>query len=62
MLASIRGEDDLAKALAGAGHVQENTPENVEMKRAIFARLDALAPPDALLASSTSVILPSAFT
>ena len=31
-------------ALAGADHVQENTPERLEMKRAIFARLDALAP------------------
>ena len=62
VLASIRGEDDLAATLAGAGHVQENTPENLEMKRAIFARLDALAPADAVLASSTSAILPSAFT
>ena len=32
------------------------------MKRAVFARLDAAAPPDAVLASSTSAILPSAFT
>lgn len=30
----------------GAHHVQENTPETVEMKRAIFAELDRLAPPD----------------
>ena len=52
----------LEEALAGAEHVQENTPEDVEMKREIFARLDALAPPDAILASSTSAILPSKFT
>jgi L-gulonate 3-dehydrogenase len=52
----------LEEALAGAEHVQENTPEDVEMKRDIFARLDALAPPDAILASSTSAILPSKFT
>jgi 3-hydroxyacyl-CoA dehydrogenase len=37
----------LEEALAGAEHVQENTPENVEQKREIFARLDALAAPDA---------------
>jgi L-gulonate 3-dehydrogenase len=52
----------LDEALAGADHVQENTPENVEMKREIFSRLDALAPPEAILASSTSAILPSKFT
>ena len=53
---------DLGEALAGAIHVQENTPEDVEVKREIFARLDKLAAPDAVLASSTSAILPSAFT
>jgi L-gulonate 3-dehydrogenase len=52
----------LDEALAGAEHVQENTPEDVVMKREIFARLDALAPPGAILASSTSAILPSKFT
>ncbi|HMH64868.1 MAG TPA: 3-hydroxyacyl-CoA dehydrogenase NAD-binding domain-containing protein, partial [Rhizomicrobium sp.] len=31
----------LEEVLAGATHVQENTPENVEMKRDIFGRLDA---------------------
>ena len=52
----------LDEALAGAEHVQENTPEDVVMKREIFARLDALSPPGAILASSTSAILPSKFT
>ncbi len=42
--------------------LQENTPEEVEMKRAIFARLDEAAPADTVLASSTSAILPSLFT
>jgi 3-hydroxyacyl-CoA dehydrogenase len=62
VLADISVEDDLADALAGATHVQENTPEQVELKRAIFARLDALAPEDAVIASSSSAILPSTFT
>ena len=53
---------DLGEALAGAIHVQENTPEDVAVKREIFGRLDALAGPDAVLASSTSAILPSPFT
>ncbi len=62
VLAGIRVEDDLEAALAGVSHVQENTPEKIEMKKEIFARLDALTPPDAVIASSSSAILPSAFT
>jgi 3-hydroxyacyl-CoA dehydrogenase len=58
----IRAAPTLESALEGAVHVQENTPEDVEVKRAVFARLDPAAPPDAVLASSTSAILPSAFT
>ena len=58
----MHAADRLEEALAGADYVQENTPENVEVKRAIFSRLDAAAQPGATLASSTSAILPSAFT
>lgn len=53
---------DMASALAGVAFVQENGPETVEAKRAIFAELDRLAPPDAILASSTSAIVSSRFT
>jgi L-gulonate 3-dehydrogenase len=60
--ARILAAPTLESALEGAAHVQENAPEDVEVKRAVFARLDAHAPPDAVLASSTSAILPSAFT
>lgn len=52
----------LAEALEGAGHVQENTPENVEIKHGVFSELERLAAPDTILASSTSAILPSAFS
>ncbi len=52
---------DLAEALDGVGYVQENTPEKVEVKRAVFADLDRHAPPGAILASSTSALLPSSF-
>ena len=52
----------LTAALADAVHVQESTFEDVAVKREIFARMDALAPPGAVLASSTSAILPSKFT
>jgi L-gulonate 3-dehydrogenase len=60
--ARMRVAPTLDEALVGAEHVQENTPEDVEVKREIFARLDALAEPGAILASSTSAILPSKFT
>jgi L-gulonate 3-dehydrogenase len=60
--ARLRGVANLEDALRDADYVQESTPENVEVKRTIFAQLDALTKPDAILASSTSAILPSAFT
>ncbi len=58
----IRAAPTLELAVEGTVHVQENAPENVEVKRAVFAELDAAAPSEAVLASSTSAILPSAFT
>src|SRR5256885_16089933 len=60
--ARVRAAKSVADALDGASHVQENVPETVEAKRAIFAELDALARPDAILASSTSAIVASLFT
>jgi L-gulonate 3-dehydrogenase len=52
----------LAEALDGATYVQESTPERVDVKREVFADLDRLAAPDAVLASSTTGIPPSTFT
>jgi len=52
----------LAEAVNGADLVQENGPEIIETKRIIFAELDRLAPPDCILASSTSAIVASHFT
>jgi len=62
ILARLSTTNDVEAALAGAVHVQENTPENLAIKQEMFAQLDALAPKDAVLASSTSAILPSKFT
>lgn len=53
---------ELGEALADAVHIQENTPENLEVKREVFSRIDALAGSQAVLASSTSALLPSKFT
>jgi 3-hydroxyacyl-CoA dehydrogenase len=60
--ARVRAAKSVADALDGASYVQENVPETVEAKRAIFAELDALAAPDTILASSTSAIVASLFT
>ncbi|WP_298965588.1 3-hydroxyacyl-CoA dehydrogenase [uncultured Methylobacterium sp.] len=62
ILARIGVAPGLADALDGVDLVQENGPEQVEAKRALFAELDRLAPPDAILASSTSAIVASRFT
>lgn len=52
----------LKAAVDGVEFVQENGPELVEQKISIFAELDRLAPPAAVLASSTSAITASRFT
>jgi 3-hydroxyacyl-CoA dehydrogenase len=51
---------DLGAALDGAGFVQENGPEKEAVKRALLAQIDALAAPDAVIASSTSALVRSA--
>jgi len=58
----MRRAGSLEEALEGASHVQENTPEDVETKRRVFAELDRLAESETVLASSTSATLPSHFT
>ncbi len=62
VLARIEVAQDLEAALDGAIHIQENTPEKREIKRDILARIDAIASPQAVIASSTSALLPSSFT
>ncbi len=58
----ISGAPTMADALAGAIYIQENAPENVDTKRALFAELDSAADSGAVLASSSTAILPSLFT
>jgi 3-hydroxyacyl-CoA dehydrogenase len=60
--ARVRPAASLAEAVAEADLVQENGPETVEAKRAIFAELDRFAPRAAILASSTSFIPASEFS
>ena len=54
--------DTLEDAVRTADFVQESGPENVEAKQQTFARMDAVAPPATVLASSTSAIVASQFT
>ena len=62
VLARITCVPDLAEALRDVVLVQENVRETVEAKIDIFSRMDALAPQDAILASSTSWLPASEFT
>jgi len=62
VLANIAAEKDLGAALSDVVHVQENAPERLEVKIELFGKLDAAAPKEATLASSTSALLPSRFT
>ncbi|MGE3874687.1 MAG: 3-hydroxyacyl-CoA dehydrogenase [Parvibaculaceae bacterium] len=62
VLARIAPARTLEEAVAEASHVQENTPEVLDTKIEVFQRLDAAARPEAVLASSTSALLPSRFT
>lgn len=61
----IRARMSIAKSLeevlAGAAYAQESTLENVDVKKKIFADMDAIAAPSTILASSTSTFMTSAF-
>lgn len=52
---------DVAEAARVADLVIEAGPERLDVKRELFAELDAAAPPDVVLASSSSGFGPSAF-
>lgn len=58
----IRTASDLESAVRDADYVQENVSEDVQVKRKVYAELDALAPVSAVLASSTSGIPASAWS
>ena len=60
--ARVRPVPTLLEAVRDAEHVQENGPEQVAAKQALFAELDHAARPDAVLASSSSGIPASAYT
>lgn len=52
----------LEEALDGADYVQESAPERLPIKQKLYERLDAVADPSTILASSTSGLPASSFT
>lgn len=54
--------DSNAETVKGATFVQENGPEVLEIKQALFKELDQLLPKDVVISSSTSAIVTSRFT
>lgn len=61
-LARIKVVATLGQAAAGVDLVQECGPETVDAKIALFRELDQVAPPIAILASSSSAIVASKYT
>jgi carnitine 3-dehydrogenase len=51
--------DSVEEAVAGVDLVQESAPEREELKRALLAQAAASAPRDAIIATSTSGLLPT---
>jgi len=54
--AKVALHDDLAAAVRQADLVIEVLPEDLALKRAVFAELDRLAPPEAILATNSSTM------
>jgi 3-hydroxybutyryl-CoA dehydrogenase len=54
--ARVNVVETLEACVAGVDWVFEAAPERLELKQRLFAEIEQLAPPDAILASNTSVI------
>jgi len=55
--ARLKFDSNLASTVAEAVFVQENGPERVDIKRDLIARIDAAAPANTLIATSSSGVL-----
>jgi len=56
---SVRYCDSIAAAVAGAALIVESVPERLDIKQKVYAEVEAAAAPQAIIASSTSGILPT---
>src|SRR3979409_2112946 len=54
--ARLKFDSDLTSTVAEAVFIQENGPERVDIKRDLIARIDAAAPANTLIATSSSGI------
>jgi len=52
----LRVAGSLIEAVATAGLVQENAPERIPVKRALYAEIEAASPKNSIIASSTSAL------
>lgn len=50
---------DMGEAVRGAAWIQESVPERLELKRKVYAGVQAACDPDAIIGSSTSGFKPS---
>ncbi|EDW60450.1 lambda-crystallin homolog [Drosophila virilis] len=60
--ALISGCIQLEQLVQDALHIQECVPEQLELKRSLYAQLDELLEPQTVVASSTSTFMPSLYT
>lgn len=60
ILKHIRCKSELAEALRGVDLAIEAVPERIGLKREVFAQIDRLLPPDAIIATNSSSIRVSA--
>lgn len=58
--ARLRAAESLEALCRDAEFIQEATPERLDLKRRLLAEVDAVAPSDTLMASSTSGLKPTA--
>jgi L-gulonate 3-dehydrogenase len=58
-LGRISVHSDLGETVEGVQFIQESVPEKLELKHEILRAIEASAPPDAIVGSSTSGIMPS---
>ncbi|HET7219262.1 MAG TPA: 3-hydroxyacyl-CoA dehydrogenase NAD-binding domain-containing protein [Vicinamibacterales bacterium] len=56
MLGRLHADADLARALEGADFVIEAAPERIDLKIQLFAQIERLAPPAAIVTSNTSAL------
>src|SRR5690349_572311 len=61
-VARLTPTTDLGEAVGNADYVAEAIVEDLAVKQALYAELDAVTRPDAVLASNTSSLMPSALS